>query len=191
MNAISLIYLFWVILLLYWGVFAFSVKRDMRLAQSWQSRLGLVLFFFIMMFALASLLYFQKIFSSLQTATASHATWLSITGVVLCGLGVAFAIWARFYLGKNWSGTPSLKEGHELIVGGPYRLVRHPIYTGMLLALLGSALVGGFLWFIIFISSAALLLYRIKIEERLMAAQFPAQYLEYKKKTKSLIPFIF
>ena len=68
---------------------------------------------------------------------------VSWTGVALTAAGIAFAFWARFTLGRNWSGTVTVKEQHELVVRGPYRIVRHPIYTGFTLGMLGTALVVG------------------------------------------------
>lgn len=66
--------------------------------------------------------------------------WLGLL-MVICGL--AFAVWARIHLGRNWSGTVTVKEDHELIRSGPYGIVRHPIYTGLLLAIAGTAIVFG------------------------------------------------
>ena len=68
------------------------------------------------------------------------AYWL---GLIMVAAGIAFAVWARHYLGRNWSGTVTVKQDHELIRSGPYRLVRHPIYTGLLLAILGTAVAFG------------------------------------------------
>lgn len=112
--------------------------------------------------------------------------------VALCATGVAFAIWARHTLGRNWSGVPTVKEDHELIVSGPYRFVRHPIYTGLLLAVFASAFVatgrlGGLLFFLIL---AVLLHFKAQIEEKFMLQTFPQSYPEYRRRTKAIIPFI-
>ncbi len=111
-------------------------------------------------------------------------------GAVLCVAGIAFAIWARWHLGRNWSATPSIKEGHELVASGPYRFVRHPIYTGIILALLGSALTNSVIWVAFFIIFTINFIARIPIEERYMLQLFPGEYPEYKKRTKALIPFV-
>mgnify|MGYP001553218921 CR=1 FL=1 len=108
---------------------------------------------------------------------------------ITCG-GVLFAFWARFTLGTNWSSRPMVKVGHELIVKGPYRLVRHPIYTGLLLAGAGSAIAVG-RWCIM--PGMALvvlgLLLKISQEERLMTEAFPAAYPDYRRQVKALIPW--
>jgi protein-S-isoprenylcysteine O-methyltransferase Ste14 len=112
-------------------------------------------------------------------------------GVVLCMLGVAFAIWARNVLGENWSGAPQIKEGHELIQAGPYRLVRHPIYTGILLAMFGTGFgFGRIQSLVLFLFCFAALWLKLKVEESLMSQQFPEAYPAYRKKTKALIPYL-
>jgi protein-S-isoprenylcysteine O-methyltransferase Ste14 len=110
---------------------------------------------------------------------------------VLCIIGLAFAFWARVTLGRNWSGVVTLKEGHELVERGPYRFVRHPIYTGILTMFFATALalghVAGF--------AATLLMFAsfwIKLcdEEQLMLQQFPHRYAVYRRRVKRIIPFV-
>ena len=112
------------------------------------------------------------------------------TGLVL--LGLLFAAWARIHLGGNWSSTVTVKEGHTLITGGPYRWVRHPIYTGMLVALLGTALAIGAAYG--FIAAALILLgfvIKLMAEEERMRATFPGQYADYSRRTARLVPGVF
>jgi protein-S-isoprenylcysteine O-methyltransferase Ste14 len=179
-----LIVLFWFIFLAYWLISAMGVKKNVHSTNSWWGYSGIVL-------VVVLLLKFQQ--SSLQFQLISHTTTVLMLGVILCGLGIAFAVWARRQLGKSWGSRPSTKqEGQEIMTSGPYRLVRHPIYTGMLTALIGSALVGGTLWFIIFVLICALLTWkRVRAEEKFMMQQFPNQYPDYRKRTKTLIPFVF
>jgi len=113
-----------------------------------------------------------------------------LVGILLCCAGVAFAFWARVHLGRNWSPVPTLKEGHELITTGPYRLVRNPIYTGLLFALLGSALAYGLLYYVILLVFTVVFVYRVFAEDRLMMQQFPNTYPAYRQKTKALIPYV-
>jgi protein-S-isoprenylcysteine O-methyltransferase Ste14 len=113
-------------------------------------------------------------------------------GALLTAAGLAFATWARRHIGRNWSATVTLKAGHELVTSGPYALVRHPIYTGLLLALSGSALAGdrwsGLLATLIALVS---LWRKLRLEERWMRERFGAQYDAYARQVKALVPFIF
>jgi protein-S-isoprenylcysteine O-methyltransferase Ste14 len=109
---------------------------------------------------------------------------------VLLALGLAFTVWARVYLGRNWSGTVTLKEGHELIRSGPYTYVRHPIYTGLLVALLGSAVACGELRAMIGLGLVAgAFIRKLRIEERFMREIFPGQYERYCAEVPALVPF--
>ncbi|HWA94081.1 MAG TPA: isoprenylcysteine carboxylmethyltransferase family protein [Terracidiphilus sp.] len=117
---------------------------------------------------------------------------VAFTGAAVTWAGVLFAIWARFTLGSNWSGQPMVKVNHELVVKGPYRLVRHPIYTGLFFAGLGSVILVG-RWcvvpgiILVFIG----LMMKMAQEERLMTETFPAAYPDYRGRVKALIPFVF
>jgi protein-S-isoprenylcysteine O-methyltransferase len=112
-------------------------------------------------------------------------------GCILCASGIAFAIWARYMLGENWSGNVTLKKGHELIRSGPYSIVRHPIYTGALIGLLGSACVTGELkGFISIVVCFIGFWHKLRMEEDFMMEEFPDQYPAYRASVKMLIPFI-
>jgi protein-S-isoprenylcysteine O-methyltransferase Ste14 len=115
---------------------------------------------------------------------------LGAIGVVLCAGGIAFAIWARAHLGRNWGMPMSVKDDPELITSGPYRLVRHPIYTGVVIALMGTALVVGLRLWIVAAAFFAYLLYSASHEEREMTRRFPDRYPEYRAHTKKLVPYI-
>lgn len=105
--------------------------------------------------------------------------------------GHALAVWARFTLGRNWSGNVTLKDGHELVERGPYRFVRHPIYTGLLLALLGTAAGrDSLLAFVGFGLVAVGFTIKFREEEKLLTGHFGAQYTEYAARVKGLIPFV-
>jgi protein-S-isoprenylcysteine O-methyltransferase Ste14 len=110
---------------------------------------------------------------------------------VLCIAGLAFCVWARVTLGRNWSGTITFKEGHELIERGPYRLVRHPIYTGLLAMFLATAIAAGHLGGVVAVMLAfASFWVKLKEEEKLMLQQFPDQYGSYQQRVKRIIPFV-
>lgn len=116
---------------------------------------------------------------------------LDASAIILTAAGIAFAIWARFYLGGNWSGAVSVKVGHELIRTGPYAWVRHPIYSGLLVALFGTALSRarpiGFLAIALFLIAFWI---KSRMEEEFMRKTFGEQYLEYTRETGALIPKI-
>ena len=120
-----------------------------------------------------------------------RAPWMVFLGMALVALGLGFAIWARLVLAGNWSGTVTLKASHELIRRGPYALARHPIYTGLLTALLGTAVVidawRGLLAFVIVTVS---FLWKMGTEEAFMRAAFGAEYDAYRARTRALLPFI-
>lgn len=115
--------------------------------------------------------------------------WTDWAGVALTVLGVLLAVWARFFLGRNWSSAVTVKVGHELIRGGPYRFVRHPIYTGLLVAMLGTGIVRARVFAVI----AVALLFagfwvKLRIEERFMRKTFGEQYDDYARTTGALVP---
>jgi protein-S-isoprenylcysteine O-methyltransferase Ste14 len=117
---------------------------------------------------------------------------LAACGAALCWASALLAIWARVTLGRNWSGiVASLREHHTLIRSGPYGAVRHPIYTGLLGAMLGTALTAGSLasW-LAFAAGLVAFLMRIRVEEQLMMAAFPEAYAAYRARTKALVPGI-
>jgi protein-S-isoprenylcysteine O-methyltransferase Ste14 len=111
-------------------------------------------------------------------------------GVAICGS--AFSIWARLILGENWSSSPSIKQDHALVVTGPYRVVRHPIYTGILIAFLGSALQHGLVrsFLAVLICGAGLYL-KVSVEEQFMVQRFGHAYLLYRRNVSALVPYVF
>lgn len=112
-------------------------------------------------------------------------------GLVMVAAGLGFAVWARVYLGRNWSATVTVKQDHELIRRGPYGLVRHPIYTGLLLALLGTAVgIGEWRGLVAFAFLTIGFLVKIKAEERFMNETFGERYARYRAEVPALIPFI-
>jgi protein-S-isoprenylcysteine O-methyltransferase Ste14 len=113
-------------------------------------------------------------------------------GTLLLALGLAFSVWARVFLGRNWSATVTVKEDHELIRSGPYALVRHPIYTGLLLGFVGTAIVrgdwrGALAVLIVFEA----LWRKLRLEERWMSETFGDEYRRYREHTAALIPYLF
>jgi protein-S-isoprenylcysteine O-methyltransferase Ste14 len=125
----------------------------------------------------------------IQIVPPADATQVLAATLCLCGLGIC--LWARAVLGRNWSGTVTLKENHELIVRGPYRLVRHPIYTGLIAMLIATAIQKGQIAGVIGIVLVSVSFWiKSTYEEEVMLKQFPDQYADYQKRVKRIIPFL-
>jgi len=133
----------------------------------------------------------DRLSDPLDLRVIPHVDALAWTGVVLCIAGLAFCIWARFTLGRNWSGVVTLKGGHELIMRGPYAVVRHPIYTGLLTMFVATVIVLGHVAGIIALPLVFVSIWiKLRHEEKLMLQKFPDQYAAYQRRVKRLIPFI-
>jgi protein-S-isoprenylcysteine O-methyltransferase Ste14 len=169
----------------YWAVSALRVKRT-KTAERTADRIGTIL-----AMVLAFLLLFSDRFriGPLGRRFVPDLASVAWGGIFLTSLGVAVAIWARYCLGQYWSARVTLKEDHRLIQSGPYAYIRHPIYTGMLLATLGTALVVGE-WRGILAVGLALASHSRKAfrEEALLAGEFGNEYAEYRQRTGFLFP---
>jgi protein-S-isoprenylcysteine O-methyltransferase Ste14 len=119
-----------------------------------------------------------------------HDVALRTMGTILFAAGLALAVWARAHLGRNWGMPMTQKDEPELVTTGPYRLIRHPIYTGILLAVLGSSLAMNLYWLVGLVVIGAYFVYSATVEERQLASSFPATYPGYRARTKMLIPFV-
>ena len=125
------------------------------------------------------------------TPLLPHSDIVTAVGVIISVAGVLIAIIARRRLAGNWSSGIVLKEGHELITTGQYTYVRHPIYSGVLLMVLGTALVNGTLAAMtFFIVVLVFLAYKAIQEEQLLTKEFPDAYPEYKVRSSRIIPFV-
>lgn len=183
----------WVIFVFYWFFSALSVKsiRETRgwLGGNWYPLLYLVGVSLMIDFRFLGRLGIPRDILAIRLLPPTMAVNMITVTVLVTGL--VLAILARRTLARNWSGAVALKEDHELITMGPYYYVRHPIYTGMLLMMLGTALsfatVGASLGFLIIFVGVWL---KLKQEEALLTKHFAQEYLLYKKRTKTLIPFV-
>ncbi len=188
-----LVRLLWLAFVLCWLVLAQFNKKASRSTPrwaGWRLRLAIVVGVLILVhFRRHAIAGFVASFNHtplLRPGTALH--WL---GVGLCLVGFGFAVWARVHIGRNWGMPMSLREGHELVTSGPYAYVRHPIYSGLMLAMIGSALTVSLLWLLALPLYFAYFLFTARSEEKTMLAQFPDAYPVYHRRTKMLIPFVF
>ena len=117
--------------------------------------------------------------------------WRSGVGLALFALGLGFAIWARVHIGRNWGTPMTQKDEPELVTSGPYHLARHPIYSGVLLAGVGTAVALSWQWLIAVALAGIYFVYSATVEERYLTMQLPDAYPAYKRSTKMLLPFIF
>jgi protein-S-isoprenylcysteine O-methyltransferase Ste14 len=181
MRAVELVFAAgWAAFWLYWLVAAFSMKRG-GVPWSRELRIRLVIV------AVAILLIRLGAFRSHGVTTDP---WRAGIGLVLFALGLGFAIWARVHIGRNWGTPMSQKVEPELVTSGPYRLVRHPIYSGILVAGIGTAVALSWLWLTPVALGAIYFLYAATVEERYLTEQFPNDYPRYKGSTKMLVPFV-
>jgi len=177
----------WTLLLIVWLPAYFTSKKGARTPVPGLqiANTGLIALSFFLLFS-------GNQPSPLNLRIVRPPTWLAQVGAGLSVASVVFAIWSRITLGSNWSGAfATIKHDHELVCSGPYARIRHPIYTGLLLAMLGTALTIGTVasYLAVVLASVAFVL-RIRIEEALLTAQFPKIYPEYKRRTCALIPFL-
>jgi len=175
----------WGVGIAFWIVSAFSVKRT-KIQQGFPHRL----FYLVLTATVALLLNGSARILNWNRAVLAHTVVTAVLGDFLVFVGLFIAIWARMTLGRNWSASVTLKENHELIQRGPYRLVRHPIYSGLLLMILGTAVlvgqVGGFLVLVFCFCGFWL---KLRREEALLTKHLPA-YSDYRRRTKALVPFL-
>lgn len=177
----------WTVLLVVWVLAAVTTKRTVR-RESGPARLAQLGINLTAWLLMTNRVRVRGVLDERFVPDTPAVAW---AGVAVALAGAIFALWARFTIGRNWSGTITLKSEHELITRGPYAIVRHPIYTGLLVALLGTALVVGE-WRGLIAVALAFIGWRWKslIEERVMVEQFGPAYVDYRRRVKALIPFV-
>lgn len=192
----TIIFISWMAFVLVWGISAFFVKRDVRaggyvalLQRYWMVRLAAaaIVIFAAVRLGRSTSSPVAVIFSQGIFTPPLALGWI---GAGLTAMGIGFAMWARVTLGRNWSSHPAMKEHHQLVTTGPYAYVRHPIYSGILLAALGTAIVSSIFGVAMFIFISIAFAWRMNKEEKILLDLFPEQYPEYQKHTKRLVPFV-
>jgi len=168
----------WILFWVYWLVSAFAVKKGRgsrrRIPLNGLTALSVVLVVRVLR----------------GGRLAVHSPVLGAIGAVAFAAGIAVAIWARVHLGRNWGMPMTQKAEPELITSGPYRFVRHPIYSGLLAGVLGTALATNLIGVIIVAILGGYFYYSASVEEKNLTTTFPAAYPAYQASTKMLIPFV-
>jgi protein-S-isoprenylcysteine O-methyltransferase Ste14 len=180
-HAVELVFgIGWAAFWIYWLVAAFSMKRG---HVPWSRELGIRAVVFVLVIILIRL-------GAFRGHGLNSDPWRAGLGLVLFAAGLALAVWARIHIGRNWGTPMSQKNDPELVTSGPYRLVRHPIYAGILEASVGTAVALSWAWLIAVALAGVYFIYSAIVEERNMTEQFPDTYPAYKRSTKMIVPFV-
>jgi protein-S-isoprenylcysteine O-methyltransferase Ste14 len=171
----------WVAFWIYWLVASVGVKAGQT---RWARFAGLRVAVILAILLLVRLKAFKG-------HVATNNPWLQGIGLAVFVLGLALAVWARVYLGRNWGMPMSQKADPELVTAGPYRRIRHPIYSGIILGMIGTAIAVSVYWLVAVVLIGAYFLYSAIVEERSMTQLFPDSYPAYQRSSKMLIPFIY
>lgn len=177
----------WLVGLIFWIMASFGVKRTKRAAPGAQQVLHHA------MSAGAAVLVMLPVFHRgwLGRQLLPRTAVVEIIGVGVLAAGMAFTLWARVGLGRNWSATVTIKEDHRLIRTGPYALVRHPIYTGLITCMAGTGIaLGEVRHAIAFGLFATAYWLKSRIEERVLLVEFGDEYRRYQNEVPALVPFV-
>ena len=181
MHAIELVFAIgWAAFWAFWLAAAFSMKKG-RIPWSRELRIRAVIVVLVILLLRLGALRGRNLNSDPVRAGF---------GLVLFALGLGFAIWARAHIGRNWGTPMSQKDEPELVTSGPYRLVRHPIYSGILVAGVGTAIALSWFWLIAVALAGVYFVYSATVEERYLTEQFPDSYPAYRHSTKMLVPYL-
>jgi protein-S-isoprenylcysteine O-methyltransferase Ste14 len=180
----------WLVFIAYWVLLATHAKLSVRAGWSWRREIGIRIA--VLVLVLVALHFWRAHHaprSALRNAINKNLI-AGFLGAALCASGVILAVWARVCLGRNWGMPMSEKTSPELVMDGPYAYIRHPIYAGLMLAMIGSAIGQSVLWVIPLLIGGPYFVYSARREEKLMTGHFPRQYPAYVRHTHMLIPFV-
>jgi protein-S-isoprenylcysteine O-methyltransferase Ste14 len=177
----------WMTFLVYWQIAARGAKTTRRLEPLSMRVLRVLLFGFALLILILHRLPVHWLYRQLYPESAA-GFW---AGAAVTLVGLLFCVWARLHLGANWSRSVTVKQGHELITSGPYRIVRHPIYTGLLTGFIGTAIAlgqvrGGIAFLLVLIA----LWMKWRLEERWMREEFGQPYAEYVRRVRAVVPWL-
>lgn len=175
----------WAAWVVVWLVMAFTTKRTVERSGF----IGYRLVVGILIAGLAAAGHLLHVSSQSQLWQPTLVLGVVSDCIVLAG--TAFSVWARIALGRNWSAEVTFKQDHELIEAGPYALARHPIYTGLILMALGTAInYGRAIGFALLVALCGGLWWKIRQEEEIMSRHFPDAYAQYKTRVRAIVPFV-
>jgi protein-S-isoprenylcysteine O-methyltransferase Ste14 len=177
----------WIAFLLYWQIKAINTKTTKRLEPAASRILRVCIFLIAFVLLLTTRIPLPWLYLQLWPR-GLLPFWL---GAVVTVAGLLFAVWAREHLGRNWSRSVTIKQEHELITTGPYAVVRHPIYTGILAGFLGMAIaISQVRGFIVFVLISLAFWLKLRMEEKWMRSQFGETYATYARQTAALVPYL-
>ncbi len=177
----------WVVLFAVWVIAALGAKRTVH-SERGLPRLGQLVLNLTTWMLMAGRLLSN---TALSERAIPEAWAIDVFGCALALAGAGFTLWARFTIGRNWSGNITVKADHELMTRGPYAIVRHPIYFGLLITLTGTAfVVGEYRSFLAVVVAIVAWKWKSSIEERVMTEHFGDAYRDYQRRVKGLIPFV-
>jgi protein-S-isoprenylcysteine O-methyltransferase Ste14 len=187
MDAYAICGYMWVAWMLIWMAWALQSKQTQH-RESFASQMSYAL---VLWLAIYFIFFAKNLGYWWHSDVFAYRPWIGCTGVAIAVLGFDITFWARFTLGGNWSSSVTVKVKHELIRSGPYRWVRHPIYSGMILAMAGTAIARD-QWrgvVALVLMWVAFTIKRLK-EEQFMRQTFGAQYTEYSDSTGAIFPLL-
>jgi protein-S-isoprenylcysteine O-methyltransferase Ste14 len=185
-----LIFVLWLILVAYWSLSTSTVMRRVGNRWIWWREIPIRLGFFAIVVLALRVAVSHHMLPNANPYAFNSSLRLGLIGFVCSVFGVALAILARAYLGRNWGAPTSNGQTAELVTTGPYLLVRHPLYSGLLFAILGSAIGQSVFWLLPLIVYGPYFVRGARLEEKLLIEQFPDRYRSYMKRTKMLLPFV-
>lgn len=185
-----LIFLLWLTLVAYWVLAARGVKRSIGSRWLWWREIAIRLGLFALVVLTVRIAAAAHALPNARLYALNTSGLMGLIGFVFSALGIGLAILARAHLGRNWGIPMSRKENPELVMTGPYAFVRHPIYGGMLLAMLGSAIGQSAFWGLPLIVYGPYFILSARREEQNLVEQFGDGYRAYMRRTKMLLPFV-
>ncbi len=185
-----LIFALWLILVAYWILAACAVRRSLGGRWIWRREIALRLGFFALVVLVLQVGGVGQALPNTGLYSLNRGMLTGFIGFVLAAYGIGLAILARAYLGPRWAAPLSNGESLELVTTGPYAWVRHPLYSGMLLAMIGSAIGQSVFWLLPLIVYGPNFILSARREEKFLIEQCPERYRAYRKRTKMLLPFV-